>query len=241
MGQQGDDTGRRGPGRPSKFDPQTAGQLIRKLKRGAHRKVAAKQLGIGESTLRDWMRSGKDDPEGIFGDFRRSVLEAESAAENRLAQRAYLMSLQDPSYALKYLAIRWRKRWNPRHQRVRVKHEPTAADLEAATASTDLTSEIQFARARLSAIRRMVTSGGTIESALSKLVEAQHAMRPTSEIAGNFKVRIEMVPPEGFDPNAVPDLEASPEVAEVPLADEQAPVERKTKRGHSILDELEDE
>ncbi len=109
-------TEKKGRGRPTKFDEVAAEKIIQAVRAGAYRKVAAVWAGIGERTLRDWLRLGKEMPTSPYGVFRRKVLEAETAAEITVGTVAYKAAASDPEYALAYMRVRWRKRWDPAHK-----------------------------------------------------------------------------------------------------------------------------
>lgn len=103
-------------GRPTKLDEEVAKKILFALRTGAYRKVAAAWAGISASTLREWMTQGKRRPNGPFGSFRRSVIDAETSAEILVGRTAFDAAKKDPDYALRYMSIRWRKRWNPSHK-----------------------------------------------------------------------------------------------------------------------------
>lgn len=100
-------------GRPTKLDEVAAAKVIQALRSGAYRKVAAVWAGVSPSTLRLWMAEGKAKPRTPYGSFRRKVLEAETAAEISVGAVAFKAASSDPAYALAYMRVRWRKRWNP--------------------------------------------------------------------------------------------------------------------------------
>lgn len=112
-------------GRPTKLEEVAAAKIVAALKGGAFRKVASAWAGISERTMREWMALGKAKPTSPYGAFRRNVIEAETGAEIFVGGVAFKGASSDPEYALRYMAIRWRKRWNPRHQ-VTVSGDPRA-------------------------------------------------------------------------------------------------------------------
>lgn len=103
-------------GRPSKFSAEVGERIVTALKSGAFREVAAQWAGVSPRTMVRWMKEGKERPNSALGEFRRQVLEAETQAEIRVGLVAFQAAQKDPAYALKYLSVRWRGRWNPRHQ-----------------------------------------------------------------------------------------------------------------------------
>lgn len=50
-----------GPGRPTKFTPETRNEILRALRRGAFRLHAAHHARIGYATLNDWLNIGEAD------------------------------------------------------------------------------------------------------------------------------------------------------------------------------------
>lgn len=98
-------------GRPTKLDEAVAEKIIQALRQGAFRKVAAVWAGISPRTFRDWMTAGLARPDSPHGRFRRQVLQTEAAAEIAVGAMVYRAALTDPNLGLRYLAVRWRKRW----------------------------------------------------------------------------------------------------------------------------------
>lgn len=101
-------------GRPTKLNAGAAEKIIQALRAGAYLKTAAVFAGITPSTLRLWMAYGKAKPGSPYGTFRRSVHGAQATAEIQIGAVAFKGATSDPEYALRYLSVRWRKRWNPR-------------------------------------------------------------------------------------------------------------------------------
>lgn len=104
---------KRGKGRPSKLDQKAAAKIISALREGAWRKTASTWAGVSPRTMREWMVAGKKDPSSPFGIFRRNVLEAETAAEIDVGAIAFRAAANNADYALDYMRVRWRKRWDP--------------------------------------------------------------------------------------------------------------------------------
>lgn len=100
-------------GRPTKFDNAVAEKIIEAVRAGAYRKVAAVFAGITERTLYEWLAAGKKKPASKFGVFRSKLREAAATAEIHIGSVAFKAAANDPSYALKYMGVRWRTRWNP--------------------------------------------------------------------------------------------------------------------------------
>lgn len=94
------------PGRPSKLTPERQERLVSALKAGASRIGAANFAGIGETTMRDWMRLAVDDAaDGEYRGFRRAVLEAEAIAE---LSAVVEVRKADPKWFLSRRFNRWR-------------------------------------------------------------------------------------------------------------------------------------
>lgn len=68
-------------GRPTDLTPPVREKILQALSLGNSRKQAAAFAGIGESTFRRWLQRGREEPEGVFREFRESVLEAEARAQ----------------------------------------------------------------------------------------------------------------------------------------------------------------
>lgn len=107
---------RRPRGRPSKLDSVAAEKIIEAVRAGAYRKVAAVFAGISERTLREWLVLGQSNPQSAHGVFRRRLREAAATAEITVSKVAYEAAARDPFYAMRYLSVRWRKRWDPAHK-----------------------------------------------------------------------------------------------------------------------------
>jgi transposase-like protein len=71
----------RGRGRPTKLTPQVHRRVVKLLRAGAFLDHVADDIGIDESTLRDWVRRGLSEPGSIFEEFSLAVRRATSAAE----------------------------------------------------------------------------------------------------------------------------------------------------------------
>lgn len=69
------------PGRPTKLTPEVEEKILRALRGGNFREVAAAYAGVAKRTFLDWMKAGKDNPDSRMGEFRARVVEAEKGAE----------------------------------------------------------------------------------------------------------------------------------------------------------------
>jgi len=97
-------------GRPTKLTPEVADRICQAIAGGNYREVAAAWAGIGERTLRDWMRRGEN-PRSVYHDFRRRVLEAEQAAEIRAVGLIMASAAKDPKHAEWWLQRKHPERW----------------------------------------------------------------------------------------------------------------------------------
>jgi transposase len=112
-------------GRPTKLTPEVADRICQAVAGGNYREVAAAWAGIGERTLREWMRRGED-PRSRYHDFRRRVLEAEQAAEIRAVGLIMASAAKDPKHAQWWLQRKHPDRWGRTERlsvRGEVKHE----------------------------------------------------------------------------------------------------------------------
>lgn len=98
-------------GRPTKLTPELQASVCGIIEAGNYRCVAAEAVGLGERTLADWMKRGEDEPDSIYGDFRREVLEAEASAERRMVEIVVKAAAEDPKHAQWYLERKFPERW----------------------------------------------------------------------------------------------------------------------------------
>ena len=70
-------------GRPSKLTPEVQATIVHVLSDGNTRKAAAEYAGVGYSTLRRWLRAGRDNPDGPFGELWAALKQKEAEAEIR--------------------------------------------------------------------------------------------------------------------------------------------------------------
>lgn len=72
---------KRGRGRPTKLTPQLQRRVVRLLRGGAFLDHVADDIGVDESTLREWVRRGHAEPGTIWEEFALAVRRATSIAE----------------------------------------------------------------------------------------------------------------------------------------------------------------
>jgi transposase len=106
-----------GRGRPSRLTVEVEQRFIAALRTGAYRKIAAEWCGVGDKTVQDWMRRGRDEPDSYYAVFRAKVIEAERAAEIEIGTSLYSGVRGKPDLELKYMQLRYRNRWKT-HDRV---------------------------------------------------------------------------------------------------------------------------
>ncbi len=82
-------------GRPTKLTPHVQAVVIRAIRAGNYRQVAAEWAGIGAETMSRWMSREREPYIG----FRQAVLEAERAAEIRAVRRIMRAAVKDPKVA----------------------------------------------------------------------------------------------------------------------------------------------
>lgn len=156
----------KGAGRPSAFNDEVADRIIAGVLNGAYRTVAAMVAGVSQSTLRDWLRKGRDEPESELGKFRQRLLEAEGRAELTITKAAFSGAERDPEIALKFLRIRWRKRWNEKTS-VEVSGDPNRPLRVRAEDELDLSKLTDEELDELERLRTKASRGGEAELAAS--------------------------------------------------------------------------
>ena len=102
---------KRGPGRPSKLEPQYVDQFLRALRMGNYRQVSAEWAGLGYRTVCEWMDKGKTDPDSKYGVFRRQVIEAERSAEIQMVGLLIKGAQSNAKHAVDFLERKFPKRW----------------------------------------------------------------------------------------------------------------------------------
>lgn len=109
--------GKRGP-KLKLLASEVESKILMALSWGAFREAAANYAGVSSRTFRAWLTEGRraKDPESPYKKFFRSVKEAEAKAEMRVSKNVFAAASTDPDIGLRWLSIRHRKRWNPKHQ-----------------------------------------------------------------------------------------------------------------------------
>lgn len=100
-----DDGTKSARGRKTECTPKMIEAFVTLLLQGNYRSTVCSMVGIGLTTFRRWMIQGQEHPDGIYGQFRRAVEQAEAASEASWVQKILAHSKNDPSL-LKFLLER---------------------------------------------------------------------------------------------------------------------------------------
>jgi hypothetical protein len=98
-------------GRPTKLTRAVMEEIVRNMASCAHASVAAGCAGVGSRTFFSWMRRGKEEPDTLYGEFRRGIQKAARTAEMRLAALVAKEADRNPDHAKWMLTHRFRERW----------------------------------------------------------------------------------------------------------------------------------
>lgn len=143
---------------PTKATPETLDAIVRHLRRGNYREVAARAVGVSERTFHAWMKRGRDNADAVergqeelddFGLFYCEVIRAEAEAETRICDGVIDLAgrLGKPEVLLKFLERRYPDRWGRRQLEIR-KSTVDVVQEEAAARET-LRERVAQKRARL--------------------------------------------------------------------------------------------
>jgi hypothetical protein len=97
-------------GRPNKLTPRIKAKILKALRAGNFREVAAKYAGVVPSTLRLWMQKGKAG-ESPYAAFSASVEEAETNAEIEAVDTILEVGKQDIKHLEWWLRHKYPERW----------------------------------------------------------------------------------------------------------------------------------
>lgn len=101
-----------------KLNDDTHNTIVTALSQGAFRVVAARQAGIGRTTLYHWIERGEADHEAgkpsRYADLYRAVVKAEADAEHRAIEVIHDAAPKDWRAAAWYLERRYQDRWGGR-------------------------------------------------------------------------------------------------------------------------------
>lgn len=101
-------------GRPSKLTPELIEEAKKYLSGGNYREVVARRVGVAPDTFSHWMTRGEREPLGLYGEFRRAVLETEQDAEMLAVARILAAAANDPKHAQWWLERKFPVRWGRR-------------------------------------------------------------------------------------------------------------------------------
>jgi len=118
------------PGRPTRLSPEIQERILHAMKLGASRADAAQFAGIGERTLREWLRVGAEEPDGPFAALRAKVLEAEGNVKVTLVGCVLKAAVSDWRAALALLQCRHPAEYGDKGVLFLVKH--ALAEMEKA-------------------------------------------------------------------------------------------------------------
>jgi len=88
--------------------------ILKFLRMGNYRVVAAEASGVSDRTFLRWMEQGEAEPEGPFGAFVEKVMAAERAAEVYHVQQVHKHALDDWRASIEFLARKHPDRWAKR-------------------------------------------------------------------------------------------------------------------------------
>lgn len=97
-------------GRPTKLTPETQERILKAIREGNYREVAAQWAGVAPETLYRWLSRDREP----YRQFRHALLEAEQAAEIRMVARIMKMAEKDPNHAKWWLERKFPDRWGRR-------------------------------------------------------------------------------------------------------------------------------
>ena len=98
---------RRGPGRPSRLNPEVVGRFLQAIRAGNLRETAAEFAGISNATLYRWLC----DPRPQFVAFQRAIVMAEAEVEVEVVSNLLRLSSKSPRAAAFWLSRRYPERW----------------------------------------------------------------------------------------------------------------------------------
>lgn len=108
--------------RPSDFTEEVRDKIIASIKRGNYLSTACEEAGVPYRTFKDWMDRGEGkyrgsyDPDPAYAEFASAVRQAEAEVESTVVSSVYEKSKEDPNVALRFLAVRFKPRWQQSHQ-----------------------------------------------------------------------------------------------------------------------------
>ena len=98
-------------GRPTKLTKELTEKICRAVKAGSHPAVAARSVGVGESTYYRWMEEGRAEEKGLRREFYEAVKLAEAEGEVRAVAHLAAAAPTDWRASLALLERRHPHRW----------------------------------------------------------------------------------------------------------------------------------
>lgn len=99
-------------GRPKKLTVEIALGIAAAILEGNFRYVAGQAFGVSAERFRRWMQQGRRFPDGLYGQFRWVVLEAEAEAERRAVKSILAAgTADDPRHLEWWLERKFPQRW----------------------------------------------------------------------------------------------------------------------------------
>jgi hypothetical protein len=92
------------------FNTQTTSQIVESIRIGNYKSTAAQLSGISYRTLTNWLKKGREEPEGIYGQFYLDVLKAEAEFEANAVSELTMSG--NPKYLLEVLSRRSPEKWS---------------------------------------------------------------------------------------------------------------------------------
>lgn len=108
-------------GRPSKLTPERQRRLLEAIRGGNYYETACAYAGIDYQTLRNWMKRGEEEGEGVYFEFFEAVKKAEADAEVSAVQAIRSGFGDDWRAAMTLLERRYPDRWG-RRERMDLQH-----------------------------------------------------------------------------------------------------------------------
>jgi hypothetical protein len=92
------------------FNTQTTSQIVESIRIGNYKSTAAQLSGISYRTLTNWLKKGREEPEGNYGQFYLDVLKAEAEFEANAVSELTMSG--NPKYLLEVLSRRSPEKWS---------------------------------------------------------------------------------------------------------------------------------
>jgi hypothetical protein len=218
--------GKPAKGRPSLYSPKVGGRIIERILAGVSFEAAANSCGVLRSTLWNWIKLGQRALREAGDELARPIPDSlhgwdppDLATFSEAIQfaRGEARALHEANFA-RHARVDWRASYAwLRHRATKAWGDSPENDDEApprkrpklepvTSLGTDLTTEIDAARARLGALREIIARGGTgalpldraltLEAitmgAIGRLVKAQFEVNPGAGKAGDFRISIDL-------------------------------------------------